>query len=327
MAGRRRRDPGPVKHRITTAEKLQRLISIVAWIAERDGPAIAEVCGRFGISEAELVQQLDMASMVGAESPEYGDMPVEVTYEDGRVWVFLFAFQRPLRLTPEQGLALVAAGAGLREVQGGDPDGALARALVKLAGVLGVDPTETVEVDLGVADSAVIDILRSAVAGHHGVQLDYWSAGRDRRTTRRVDPWRVFNDGGAWYLQADCHLAGGERVFRVDRVRGAEPLADGFEPPDPLPEASSYRAGAGDPRVVLDLEPEARWVAQSHPVDEVVDLGGGRLRVTMPAAAPAWLARLLLRLGPHARPVEIDERSGGPAVAAEAAARILARYH
>jgi hypothetical protein len=46
----------------------------------------------------------------------------------------------------------------------------------------------------------------------------------------------------------------------------------------------------------------------------------------MPAGAPAFLARLLLRLGPDARVVEIDERSGGPGVAADAARRVLARY-
>jgi len=312
--------------RATTAEKLQHLITMVAWIAERDGPLLTEVCARFGVDEPELVQQLDMASMVGAESPEYGDMPIEVTYEDGRVWVFLFAFQRPLRLTPEQALTLVAAGAGLRQAEGGDPGGPLARALTKLASVLGVDPAETLQVDLGVADPAVLDGLRAAARDRHRVELDYWSAGRDRRTHRTVDPWRVFNDGGAWYLQAHCHLVGGERVFRVDRVRGAHALKESFEPPTPLPEASVYRAGAGDARVVLDLEPEARWVAQSYPVDEVSELGGGRLRVTMPAAAPAWLARLLLRLGPHARPVRIDERTGGMGVAAEAATGILARY-
>ncbi|MEJ7585506.1 MAG: WYL domain-containing protein [Acidimicrobiales bacterium] len=284
------------------------------------------MCARFGISEQELVADLDIAAMVGAESSDYTDMPIEVGYEAGRVQVFLFAFRRPLRLTPEQGLALVAAGTGLRGVAGADPSGPLARALATLAAVLGIDPSETIDIDLGPADGTVLDLLRTAGREHRQVTIDYWSAGRDDHTRRTVDPWRVFNDGGAWYLQAHCHSVSGERVFRVDRIRHAEALDSGFEPPGAVPAAAAYRAGADDPRVVLDLDRDVAWVPTAYPVDEVVELGDGRLRVTMPAAAPAWLARLLLRLGPAARIVEIDQRSGGPDLAAATARRILRRY-
>jgi len=311
---------------ISTAEKLQRLISIVSWIHDQGGATLQDVCARFGITTTELVSQLDMANMIGAESEEFSDMPIAVSYEGDRVEVFLMAFHRPLRLTPEQGLALVAAGTGLQDLEGADPDGPLARALAKLASVLGIEVSDSVDIDLGAVDTAMLDDLRRAVERRRQVELDYWSAGRDDRTHRTVEPWQVFNDAGAWYLQGHCHLAGTDRVFRVDRIRGAQTLEPTFVPPAPLPPAVAYRAGADDPRVVIDLDPEARWVPATYPVDRVEDLGDGRLRVTMPAGAPAFLARLLLRLGPSARLVEIDERSGGPTVAADAAARILARY-
>jgi len=312
--------------RISTADKLARLISIVSWIADHDAPLIADVCARFGIGEEELLHQLGIAAMVGAESTEYTDMPIEVSYEGGRVQVFLFAFQRPLPLTPEQGLALVAAGTGLQEVEGADPQGPLARALAKLSAVLGIDPAESVDIDLGRADAAMLDLLRAAVADHRSVELDYWSAGRDDRTHRKVDPWRVFSDGGAWYVQAHCHLVDGERIFRVDRVRSAHLLDARFDRPARLPDAVAYRAGADDPRVVLDLEAEASWVPSAYPVDDVVELGDDRLRVTMPAGAPAWLARLLLRLGPAVEVVEIGPQSGGPDLARTTAMQILDRY-
>ena len=68
--------------RLSTAEKLQRLISIVAWINGReDGATLDEVCTRFDISRGELVAQLEMANMIGAESEDYTDMPVDVTFE------------------------------------------------------------------------------------------------------------------------------------------------------------------------------------------------------------------------------------------------------
>jgi proteasome accessory factor C len=313
--------------RLSTAEKLQRLISIVAWINGRpDGATLDEVCARFDISREDLVGQLEMANMIGAESEEFTDMPVEVSFEGDVVRVFLMEFHRPLSLTPAQGLALVAAGAGSAALPGADPDGPLPRALAKLATVLGIEPGETIDVDLGDADPAVLDELRTAVERTRQVELDYWSAGRDDHTHRVVDPWRVFSDQGAWYVQGHCHRAGGERVFRVDRIQALTVLDSDFKPPRTLPEAVAYRAGAEDPRVVLELGPEAGWVATTYPVDAVEELDGGRLRVTMPAGAPAFLARLLLRLGPDARLVEVDERSGGPTLAADAARRVLARY-
>lgn len=313
--------------RISTAEKLQRLISIVSWIHAHDGPTLDEVCRRFGIGRDDLVRQLAMANMVGAESEEFGDMPIAVHYEGDRVFVFLMDFHRPLRLTPEQGLALVAAGAGLREIEGAAADDPLARALAKVAEVLGIDPAESVDVDLGDVDTAVLETLRTAVTEHRQVDLDYWSAGRDHRTHRTVEPWRVFNEAGAWYLQARCHLAEGERVFRVDRIRGLVALDERFRPPSKLGQPVAYQAGADDPRVVLELDPSARWVVSTYPVERVEELGDGRLRVTMPAGAPAFLARLLLRLGPRARVAEADDRSGATTLAIDAATRILRRYH
>ena len=42
--------------------------------------------------------------------------------------------------------------------------------------------------------------LRPAVADRHQVEIDYYSYGRDERTVRVVDPFRVFSDQGQWYV-------------------------------------------------------------------------------------------------------------------------------
>ena len=101
----------------------------MSWVAANDGPTVDEVCRRFQITEDQLVEDLSTAMMVGADSADTRDMPIEVVFEDGRVWVHLLSFRRPLRLTPAEGLALVAAGSALLDVPGADPDGPLARAL------------------------------------------------------------------------------------------------------------------------------------------------------------------------------------------------------
>ena len=120
--------------------------------------------------------------MVGADSAEYTDMPIEVVLEDGRVWVRLLSFRRPLRLTPAEGLSLVAAGSALLDVPGADPAGPLGRALAKLADVLGIEPGQALDVDLGAVTGDAFSVLRRAVTGRHQVKIESYTEAR-----RRVD--------------------------------------------------------------------------------------------------------------------------------------------
>ena len=296
--------------RIGADERLRRLLAMIPWIASHDGPEIADVCQRFGLSESELLADLELLWVCGLY-PYTPDMLIDVDIADGRVWIRYAEYcNRPLRLTPAEGLALVGAGRALLAAPGAEPDGPLARALAKLATVLGVGSGEAVDVDLGAAPPGVLATLQDAATSHHQVEIDYYSFGRDERTSRVVEPWRVFNAGGQWYLAGFCHRAGAERLFRVDRVREAVPLATGFLPP-PAPRSPLvgvdpplFSPRPEDPVVILELEPEAAWVRDQYPNEGVEVLAAGRLRVRLRISEQAWLERLLLRLGPLARVVQ-----------------------
>lgn len=312
--------------RATAGDRLRRLLAIIPWIAERDGPTLAEVSDRFGVSTRELLADLEIVWMVGVH-PFTPDELIEVTIQDERVWLRLNpgVFERPLRLTPDQALALVAAGNTFMAVEGADPDGPLARALAKVGAVLGIVPSEAVNVSFG-GGRDVLDTLRDAVRTERQVSLDYFSFGRDERTQRLVDPHRVFTASGQWYLAAYCHRARAERLFRLDRVHGAElrgPRQRGA-PPEAGREGL-YQPEPDDPRVTLELAPSARWVPEQYVTDEVTVGDDGRLRVRLPVSAAPWLERLLLRLGPEASITSVDPPLS-PEVGAAAARRVLARY-
>lgn len=307
--------------RLNAEDRLRRLLALVPWVVAHDGPAVAEVCTRFGLTEAELIVDLDLVFLCGVH-PFTPDALMDVLIEDGRVWIrYTGYFDRPLRLTPEEGLALVAAGTAVLAVRGADDAGPLARGLSKLAGVLGVDPADALDVELGAVATGVLDTLRTAAAEHRQVEIDYYAYGRDERTRRMVDPYEVYAADGQWYLSAYCHRAEAERRFRADRVRSVVLSDHVFVLPGRRRAHTVFEARADDRRVVLDLEARGRWVAESYPLEALEELDGGRCRVTLVASERAWLERLLLRLGRHVRVVE-----GADGVAEAAARRLLARY-
>jgi proteasome accessory factor C len=249
--------------KLSADERLQRLLAIIPWVASRDGPRVEEVTARFGCAEAELVADLELLFLCGLH-PYTPDMLIDVDIAEGRVWIrYAEYFSRPLRLTPTEGLALLASG-------------------------------------------------RTVLA---------YSFGRDERARRVIDPYAVFSAAGQWYVSGWCHRVDDERLFRVDRIASATPLDTSFTPPRKAPDLAAYRPAETDPRVTLELDPSARWVAEQYPVERIEEVEGGRLRVTLVASQPAWLERLLLRLGRRATVVE-----GDAGVGAAAARRLLVRY-
>ncbi len=344
-------DPARRRTRTTAGDRVKRLLSIVPWIASHDGPTIDAICQRFSLSRSQLLEDLDVVFMVGLY-PFTPDELIDVVIEEDRVFIRLADFfAQPLRLTPDQALGLVAAGASLTGAASGDGGGEaadtpLARGLAKVAAVLGIDQEGALAVRLGEARPELLAMLQQAVVEHRRVTLGYYSYGRDQRSDRLVDPRRVYADTGQWYLDATCHQAGGERRFRIDRIERAELTDEQFEPvaasglPGPSPAggiglgvvgvsvagvSGVYQPAADDPRVVLELDPSAAWLVQHYPCEQVETLPDGRIRVTMAISAVAWLERVLVRLGPEVTVVRADPPLDIN-VARRAARRILERY-
>src|SRR5581483_2008147 len=199
--------------------RLRRLLTIIPWIVDHQGSTLDDLAGRFGMRVAELERDLELIPFCGLP-PYTPDRLIDCEIVDGRVFLrFAEYFARPLSLTPGEGFALLAAGRALLAVPGADPKGSLASALGKLAGVLGAG--EGMAIELGPA--RYLEPLRAAAEASERVEIDYYTFGRDELTTRRIDPRAVFAAAGQWYVDAWCHRAADDRLFRVDRVRGVRP--------------------------------------------------------------------------------------------------------
>jgi proteasome accessory factor C len=115
------------------------------------------------------------------------------------------------------------------------------------------------------------------------------------------------------------------RLFRLDRVADVElldtPVTEhaAAEPLD-LSEGI-YRPSADDLLARLRVAPQARWVTEYFPVEEVDEEADGSLTVALRVGNPAWLVRLALRLGGHAVVLEPEELAEAVRHSAEEALR------
>lgn len=309
--------------RVPAGSRVRRLLALIPWLTANSPAHVDEVCRRFGVTRAELLAELDVLPFVGVP-PYTPDTMISVDIDDDLISVHLAEpFDRPLRLTAPQALALVAAGRSIREVPGADPGDPLQRGLAKLARALGVDP-DRVHIELGDAERSVLDQLGAAAAARRQVEIGYFSYGRDEHTTRVVEPHRLYADSGNWYLVARCHRSDDVRVFRVDRIDALRVLDTTFPAPTSDSDVAVFRPSSDDPRVTLRLAPSARWVVEQYPYEALEEAPDGSLVVTLAVAARAWLERLLVRLGPDAVVMAADDDLA--AVGADAARRILRRY-
>ncbi|MGH3472859.1 MAG: helix-turn-helix transcriptional regulator, partial [Nocardioidaceae bacterium] len=182
-----------------------------------------------------------------------------------------------------------------------------------------------VDIHIDPVDPQIRAAVDDALARARRMHIGYYVPGRDETTERDVDPLRLIFSEGTGYLEAYCHRARENRLFRLDRVTAAAVLDHRAEPPKDSSRRDlsqgMFHPDPDDPVAIVDLAPNARWVAEYYPVESQRELGDGRLQITLRFSDRQWLQRLILRLGGSARIVEPADLSDSVrSVAAEALA-------
>ncbi|MCX0242941.1 MULTISPECIES: helix-turn-helix transcriptional regulator [Streptomyces] len=307
-------------------DQTRRMLSLVTYLRERPGAHVQDVARAFGITEDELISDLDVLPMCGT-SFRGGDL-LDIDTDGDRIWWHnADDVAEPLRLAADEATALLVAARavatlpGLRE----SDRQALLRATAKL---------ETAAGEVGAASSRLSVTFESeggvfaevdrAISERRRLWLRYYSPARDELTEREVDPIRLFAVGHT-YMEAWCRSSEDRRTFRLDRVAEIRLLDEPAAPPElELRDLSEglVQPAAEDPEVVIEVGPGGRWVAEYYPHDRAEEQPDGGLRITLRTPDPASLRRLALRLGREGRivsPPELAESARSAARAALAA--------
>src|SRR5260221_6637990 len=234
---------GGVPPRVTPAtDRLQRLLALVPYVVSRKVVGLADTAAAFGVSERELVDDLNMLWCVEIRSPD-PYCPIDLSYEGGEIVVSeAESIDRPLRLGVDGASALLVALRMLAEISSLEDRSALSRTIAKLeaaAGEAGAVSTQVaVQVDDRGAGSAAAQI-RGALDRGRRLHLSYYVPGRDEATERDVDPMRLLVVEGRTYLEGWCLRAEAVRLFRLDPGLGLAVL----EQPASVPAHARPRDG------------------------------------------------------------------------------------
>ncbi len=299
----------------TATDRLQRLLALVPYVVSREVVGLAETATAFGISETELVDDLNMLWCVELRSPD-PYCPIDLSYEGGEIVISeAEPMDRPLRLGADEASALLVGLRMLAELPGPQDRSALRRTIAKLEAAAGEAAAASAHVSVHMDGRAPADVqaqVADAMRLGRRLHLSYYVPGRDEATERDVDPMRLLLVEGRAYLEAWCRRAEAVRLFRLDRVLALTVLDLPAEVPEQavgvdVDSGQLFRPSPDDVRVELKLADAGRWVAEYYPCEQVTETADGRIRVLLRTPDTRWVRRLALRLGEDGRVVSPPE--------------------
>jgi predicted DNA-binding transcriptional regulator YafY len=190
---------------------------MLPWLMQRKRVAIADMAKQFNMSESDLIEDIELASMCGL--PPYSPYELTEVYID-EDYILVGPnkyFERRLELTSSEAFGLSLLAAAAEEMPGFTRGKELKSALKKLRKILG----EGI-VDVDVESPQFLNEVTEASQSGERLRVTYWTPARNEESERLVTVRSVFTDRGHWYIAADDDASGDRRHFRVDRIRKVE---------------------------------------------------------------------------------------------------------
>ncbi|NED94233.1 WYL domain-containing protein [Phytoactinopolyspora alkaliphila] len=309
QSGQRHRRPD------SASAQVARLLSMLPYLRSHPYARVAEVAELFGVSERQVIRDLQVlwfSGLPGLAMGDYIEVDMEAVEGEGVISVANADYlARPLRLRTDEAVALLVALRTLAEVPGSFERAAIDRAITKLERAAGEHAERAGAVQVQVDGDAVAEVaatIRAALDDKRRIHLSYWVPARDETTERDVDPMRLVIVDGRLYMEGWCRRAEEVRLFRLDRVAGVTLLDVAAEvPQDARPRDLSgglFRPSPDDELVTLELTRGGRWVSDYYPYESVEETSEGGMRLRLRVRDRRWLRRLALRLGSTGRVVD-----------------------
>ncbi|MDP4675871.1 MAG: helix-turn-helix transcriptional regulator [Actinomycetes bacterium] len=302
--------------------RLGRLLALVPWLSAHPGVSIAEAAEHFGITTAQLQDDLWLLVLSGLPGHGPGDLidiqfwdtgdpasndadtdDVAAVLADSHIFVVdPQTLTHAVRLTPQESVGLLLGLRQLATVPGDHDPGVLHDTIAALEQLMAADGLGEAHVVVESDTSPdILAAINAAVEGDCGLEIQYLAASTDQVSRRVIDIHRTVVADGYTYLQAWCHQSAGLRSFRLDRIAWAQPRPDVTV----VTRTKTEPEESPQPMIATVLvDAQARWLIDSYRLDAAGQEPDGRTRVKWPIWQPSWLIRLALDLGGELEIVE-----------------------
>jgi proteasome accessory factor BC len=297
-------------------ERLSRALALLAYLLEpsrSDKVPLSDVESELGLSRREVEEDLEQLNLMNHGGGTYV-IYAEVEGDEILVTrdVLADSHSRPARLSPLMARALLLALDLLGDALPGEGGASLGAVRGKVQQLVGGLDLPAVEVeDLVASDARVMGVLNEALRDRQRVVIEYYTPAREDLSSREVEPYLLFHSGNAWYLEAYCLNAAGQRTFRLDLIRSATPTGRQFSPRSEI-DLSSRRSASLAPGdtpsfATIRLPRDRRPILEEQGIT-VEEAEEGTVRANLPFFSEGWLAREILRYAGEA----VLEAPAGP---------------
>lgn len=285
------------------------LARYVASMPEDARTALADLAERFGVSEERLrgaleavmeVEDRDLATISGVVV----DGEELVKYLPGG---YEAEFQRPVKLSPVQGRAALLA----LDLVSGAVDPRIRQSLkVKIRAAL----SENIpEVEVGgrfEEDAPLVSAIERGRRERLVVEIRYPTV--EEVQVRPVEPLKMANIEGAWYLNAYCRRADAPRLFRLERILSASVTDERFERREDVELKTEYEdidpRNYAAHRAIVRFSPRvARWMQERPELDLLARHEDGSADYAMYYTGVGWAASRVMQYLGEAEALEPED--------------------
>lgn len=297
----------------TARDQVTRMLALVPYLQRGRDVSLRQLAAEFQVPPATIIKDLRVLWMCGLPGLGGGSM-MEIDFEafendpDGAVRIDNADYlARPMRLDSTQAAALAVALRTLRDGSTPEVVGLIDGMLAKIehasseAGSLVMTTADEPDGEAAARLARLKAELASAIQANRQVQIAYYVPARDEMTSRRVEPQSIVERDGHSYLDAWCHAAEAQRLFRIDRIDSVDLLDDSRTRPVSARALATdlFEASPSHTLVTIQVTSRARWVADYYPIESATEQPDGGLELTLRVADPKWLFRTLLGMAPE----------------------------